>query len=133
VIFGTDAPFSSVCRVRTLESVSLLCWASATPRMPSDADAFGSSFGALLAEHVLPQSAALGCAWRAAVGCDASTSVPFRVTARRSGVGSECVTRQQLACWLAEAWHDISNGSFVASAVRSTRPSHDAHGLHAAP
>ena len=52
VVFRTDALFSTVRQLRSVESVSLLCWAAITPKMPDEFEAFKLAFQALLAEHV---------------------------------------------------------------------------------
>ena len=116
VAFCTDAPFASMHRLRSVESVGLLCWASPPPSMPADAQAFGDAYRSFLERDVLPQAAVLGRAWRQAIQFDAGAPISFRVTARRGGVESECVTRNDLARWLAEAWHDASDGGFTATA-----------------
>ena len=116
VVFRTDALFSTVRQLRSVESVSLLCWAAMTPKMPDEFEAFKLAFQALLAEHVVPTIGVLGRAWCEFEGLADADSVAFRVTARRGGNDSACVTRHDLARWLAEAWHDESNGAFVASA-----------------
>ena len=122
VAFCTEAPIGCVRSLRCAESVSLLCWVAPTPEMPADASAFRVSFEALIQQQVIPQAEAMGQAWRAATGraaynaADDSSVVPFRVTARRGGAGSECISRQDLSRWLAEAWHDASHGAFIASA-----------------
>ena len=116
IAFCTDSPYSSIKLLRSVESVSIMCWVTPTPAMPADATAFGEAFRALLAEHVLPHWAALGRAWRDASGFTNVGSVPFRVTARRSGQQSSCVVRQDLARWLAEGWHDAADGAFTATA-----------------
>lgn len=119
VAFRSDAPFSELRRLRSAESLSLLCWVAQMPSMPvADDEAFAAAFHALLASHVLPQVPALERAWRAATGLDriAAPSVPFRVTARRSGCDTGSLTRQDLGRWLAEAWHDASDGGFTATA-----------------
>ena len=116
VVFRTDALFSTVRQLRSVESVSLLCWAAMTPKMPDEFEAFKLAFQALLAEHVVPTIGVLGRAWCEFEGLADADSVAFRVTARRGGNDSACVTRHDLARWLAEAWHDESNGVFVASA-----------------
>ena len=117
VAFRTAAPLAAVRLLRSAESVSLLCWASPMPRMPCGDEAFSDAFRCLLAREVLPQSAALEKAWRAAVNgvptaaseAAQASSVPFRVTARRGGAeNGGGVTRQELGRMLAEAWHDAS-------------------------
>ena len=60
IAFGTESPYSSIKLLRSVESVSIMCWVTPTPAMPADATAFGEAFRALLAEHVLPHWAALG-------------------------------------------------------------------------
>ena len=117
IAFRTNAPYSMVRMLRSIESIALLCWVSPTPRMPTSAEAFGTAFQALMAETVCPQLASLGRAWRAASSfSDSRATIAFRVTARRSGSQSSCVVRQDLARWLAEAWHDAADGAFTATA-----------------
>ena len=88
-----------------------------TPKMPDEFEAFKLAFQA--ARRARCRRLGARFALGANLGAD---SVAFRVTARRGGNDSACVTRHDLARWLAEAWHGESNGVFVASAetTRST-------------
>lgn len=110
VLFSSsDTPAALQQRIRSAESLSLVCWASPPPTMPTTNSEWLSQLYSLLEEHVQPRADQLEGAWRAAALDDSSAddasagspsgrSLRFRVSATRAGgASSGVVTSQQIA------------------------------------
>ena len=105
VLFSSfDAPIALKQRIRSAESLSLVCWASPPPMMPNTSNEWLSRLYSLLVEHVQPRAEQLERAWRAAAADEASVGPPssrtprFRVSATRAGGATNgIVTSQQIA------------------------------------
>jgi hypothetical protein len=80
-------------RLRTAESLSLLCWAAPTPSMPGNTTEWLTSFYNLCCVHVLPNASALARAFVAArATARHAAGDPIALSEGRAGAGSEAVS-----------------------------------------
>ena len=88
ILFASEAPLQRLKQLRSVELLSLCCWAAPSPELPaaSSAEAWLDSFALLLKEQVMPYVGACAAAWQAAA-ChnERGPTVRFRATVKRGG------------------------------------------------